>query len=98
MNMPAYELYYGSDDYRRRKKNMEREPVSLSPRRLDAVKSEFAVSVLTKDQIRKINRRYKLTDLTCKKMKFCSGLIEMDVLTEVDGCSIQNPEAMYWNR
>jgi|GEM_PF-2375003 len=88
MNMPAYELNYGSDDYMERGSNAERELASLYPKRFDEARAGFATSLLTRDQIRKINRKYKLTDLTCEEEEMLiQDLIEMGVLTEDDGCS-----------
>ena len=88
MGLPAFELNYGSGTYTRRNKNTEPAPVPSSAGRLSAVKSEFAVCVLTEDQIRKINGRYQLPDLTCEEEELLiQDLIGMDILTEDDGCS-----------
>lgn len=86
--MPANELYYSSDDYMGTNQDMERETISFSPGRFDVLKDEFAAGVLTKNQIRKLNKRYNLTDMTCEEEEMLiQDLIEMGVLTEDDGCS-----------
>ena len=89
MDSVAFDLSYDSDAYSRRNKNADPVVVPFSSGRLSAMKSEFAaVSVLTQDQIRKLNGRYELTDLTCEEEEsLIQDLIGMDILTVDDGCS-----------
>ncbi|HWQ79853.1 MAG TPA: hypothetical protein VN381_13590 [Anaerovoracaceae bacterium] len=89
MAISASELRYGSDAYSRKNKNKNTEPAVSSPVvHLSAVRSEFSVTVITKDQIRRLNSRYKLTDMTCEEEEsLIQDLIGMDILTVDDGCS-----------
>lgn len=88
MGTAAFELSYRSDAYLRKNRNIEPAVFPSSAGRFSELKSDFKASVLTKDQIIKINSRYKLADLTCEEEEsLIQDLIDMNILTVDDGCS-----------